>query len=258
MIIKYTPLFNLRSVIVSLILLANMSAANAAVTAISSSLVGEGSAPSNIVIPQTDSQAATTRTLSISDSNSNATGSATATTNIAATWLNAAQGIVDFSQVDYYVGPTTVDAGARNSGRFLYNFLADINGLMTVDYAIFSTADASGLAASAFLNANLYIITLSEVGVGSSRTILGQNVTGQFTGSILAGQEYQLSIERQFFGSGSQAGSTSLLNDAHQSAKFDWSVPSASSQSTGVPETSSIYLLAFGLFGLFVAARRRI
>ncbi len=243
-----------RSSLITVILLvmstSYMGAAHATIIPFSSLLEVEGRAfegGSPIVSTVTQTQGATTNTLIAEDSNAITSGHAT--TNASATWLNTGQGNVNFSEVSLYLGPAETSSTVRNSGLFTYNFQADADGLMSVSYDIASTA--AGLGESGYLNAKAFSIWLAGDDGGHSHIFLGQNTSGLFSASVVAGVDYQLMIRRDFISSSVLNQNNNLIMDATQSANFDWKIPTTSTIS--VPEPATIWLFGIGLLGIIRA-----
>ena len=143
---KYTASPVRNSTVLSIPLMiatAFVGTAHAMVIPVSSFLQGEGRLNFNgevVVTQQTDSQGVTINALSVADTHTAI--NARASTVASATWFNANKGNVNFSEVDLLIGDVTVDTYGENSGLFEYEFQADANGSLVIDYDI--TMDALG------------------------------------------------------------------------------------------------------------------
>ena len=225
--------------------------AQASIISIGSSLEGEGrlyTDGNSVVTTQTDSQIATTNTLNVADSHS--VSNAAASTVAMASWINNAQGNVNFSEINLFVGAVPLATHGENSGLFTYDFSTDTDATITIDYA--TTMQASGSAADAFLNAeNVFLVDVFGTSGIAFRGFLGNNATGQISAALTAGNDYQLTFRRFFIGSGNFAGASLPTIDMQQTANFDWQIVSA------VPVPAAAWLFASGLLGLVGAARHK-
>ena len=242
-----------RSALVSAFILGAVftGTAQASIVSIGSSLEAEGrlftgSVP--VITTKTDSQVATTNTLSVADSHT-ATNAA-ASTIATASWINNAQGNVNFSEIDLFVGVVPVATSGRNSGTFTYDFSTDTDAIITIDYA--SAMQASGNSANAFLNAeNSFLVHVIGTNGLVLSDFLGNNATGQFSAALTAGNDYTLTVQRYFIGSSTVQGINYTIIDMQQTANFDWQIVSA------VPVPAAAWLFGSGLIGLIGVARRK-
>lgn len=248
----FTPTTSLSILTVSLALISTVytGAAQAIIIPINSLLEVEtkaaiaGEPPGQIVI--TETQGATTNPL-IAEA-SNAVTNTRATSNATASWLNAGQGTVNFSEFSLFLDPISISTSAHNRGMFSYEFIADIDGLMTIDYDVASVA--SGSSSNFYLTRELFAISLHGDNGLNEILHLDQNSSGQFSALVAAGVEYHLLINRDILGVGTgSTGGHKLLLDATQSANFNWQIPSA------IPVPAAIWLFGSGLIGLVGVSR---
>jgi len=226
--------------------------AHAMVIPVSSMLQGEGRMNTNgnvVVTEQTDSQTSTINTLNVSDSHiaTNASASTVAT----ATWLNANQGNVSFSELDLYVGAVPNATYGQNSGFFEYEFQADTSASLNIDYGV--TMQATGDVANSFLNTDLFRLDIFQGNTSLSNVIISNNTTGDLTASLIAGNTYTLAFRRYFIGSGTQSSSSNLQIDMQQTANLDWQIVPVSA----VPVPAAVWLFGSGAIGLIGVARRK-
>ena len=230
----------------------SIGTAQAMVIPVGSSLQGEGRLNFNgvtVITQQTDSQTFTINALSIADTHT--ATNALASTVASATWLNANQGNVNFSEVDLLIGDVTVDTYGQNSGLFEYEFKADADGLLVIDYDI--TMRALGSVSSFYLDSALFKIELFENGYNFQSNLIANNTAGQQTASIIEGKVYKMAFRRDFVGSGESGGFSRLIIDMQQTANFDWQVVPVSA----VPVPAAAWLFGSGLIGLLGFARRK-
>ena len=252
---KYTASLVRNSTVLSIPLIiatAFVGTAHAMVIPVSSFLQGEGRLNFNgevVVTQQTDSQGSTINALSVADTHT--ATNARASTVASATWFNANQGNVNFSEVDLLIGDVTVDTYGQNSGLFEYEFQADANGLLVIDYDI--TMQALGLVSDFYLDNALFKIEIYENNFNFLRDSITNNTTGQRTASIIEGKVYRIAFRRDFVGSGEDGDLSRLIIDMHQTANFDWQVVPVSP----VPVPAAVWLFGSGLIGLLGFARRK-
>ena len=234
-----------------LVITSYMGTAHATVIPISSLLEVESSALIEGEVTRTAKamQGGSINSLS-AEARATVTNAFTATTIASATWMNAGQGTVNFSEVSFILSDVNVAASVNNQGKFSYDFQADINGTMTIDYDVESLA--AGVSAGFYLSTELFSLSLKDTDNGNLETrSLGQNSFGQFSAFVVAGVNYHLEINRSPLGVSTNRGNPTVLIDAIQSANFNWQIPSA------VPVPAAVWLFGSGLIGLAGVTKRK-
>jgi hypothetical protein len=122
-----------------------------------------------------------------------------------------------------------------------YTFVADFDGLFTMDYDVVGTGDTFGLWGWSILWS----------GPGGSQFVSNANdptTAGSFVRSVQAGVAYTVSLSNN----ANLSGEAGLIADGHMDGSFIWAItPSA------VPEPGTFALVAFAaLLGAFAARRR--
>jgi hypothetical protein len=165
---------------------------------------------------------------------------ATATTQINASWTDAGNGTVSFT--DSWAGAEgaigEMDFGF-DSGGFFYEFIADGTGIFSVDYVV----SASG---SQTFGNQPFRVALDAVIAFTGDT----NDAGTFNFNVIAGQSYVFQISNLSNLSGSLGNGADLLKEG----TFNFSGPIRSGE---VPLPGTIALLGLGLVGLAGSRRRK-
>jgi hypothetical protein len=156
-----------------------------------------------------------------------------------ATWANASEGNVQFSDVGWSTTGVSSGLAATNSGLdWEYVFQATGTGLFTLDYSIATdtgTTDSFGLNGFSFL--------WDGPGGGD---VLNLDTAGTITRSIVAGTQYTVRLRNSANIAGGLGARTALMD-----ASFNWDINAAS-----VPEPSIVALLGIGLAGISYQRKR--
>ena len=184
--------------------------------------------------------------VSVSATSTSTGGFATVSGSGSASWVNAAQGQVQFDNLGWESLNNTsyslVDIGGFNSDPiWSYTFEADVDGLFTMDWSVFVESETTtefGLGGFRF--------SLTGAGGGQSLFQVGAPGTtnsGTTTRNIFAGNQYTAILESDAALVGGIATRTAFMD-----GDFNWSMDSGPFSS--VPEPGSVILLSLGLLAL--------
>jgi hypothetical protein len=160
-----------------------------------------------------------------------------------ATWMNAADGLVIFDDIGWITSNVTSSAaGSLNTGIWSYTFIADTDGLFTLDWnAMIDTATTNSQGLVGF--------TFGWTGAGGGRRIY-LNGSHSLTRAIVSGTQYTVGIS-SFANLGAAAGGVgnriTLMDGV-----FDWRMDMAS-----VPIPAAAWLFGSAFLGLGLVKRKR-
>jgi len=182
--------------------------------------------------------------IAVSQYNSSTGDFGTATTSATATWSNANSGLVSFYNMGWSLStstPTFVKLNEFNSGSKVweYTFVADGNGLFEMVYDVSGTGDTFGLLGA----------SIDWTGPGGGLYLYNAfdpAASGVFTRSIVAGQQYTISVSN----SANISAPAGTVREGYFSGTFEWRI----TEGSVVPGPAAA--LPF-LGGLLVSLKRR-
>ncbi len=170
-----------------------------------------------------------------------------------ATWTNASQGQVTFTNV----GWTTVDANGfvdlSGGTGWTYSFVSNVTGTFVVNYNITASGESTSNPPLFGLNGFFVYGGLAQSSLGTVFDATGLNTSGTFSMAIAPGQSYWVQIEdsANIYG---ELGTSST----HMNGTFDFNVQAAGNPLQSIPEPTSwvLMLIAVGVAGCAAGVRR--
>lgn len=220
-------------------------ATHAGVIAVSSNLQVQATAgrtTTEVIDIASDSQGATINNLGTVSALA-VSGTLTTSGSASASWSSAAAGNVTFNDLGWNNGPSDTSFSSITGTEWRYTFIADIDGLFTMDFDI--QLDPNNNCLCGAPNFGLNSFRFSLVGPsGGFMDILNAGPPGTTTRNIYAGNQYTalISAPNSIFGGVGN-------RDSHMNGTFNWSMDSGPTNS--VPAPLSLMVFSIGL--LFVA-----